>query len=36
MYEGELNADRRHGKGKVKLSNGEVFVGTFDMDMIEG
>ena len=29
-------SDRRHGKGKIKLSNGEMFVGQFNHDIIEG
>jgi hypothetical protein len=35
-YEGELNSDRRYGKGKLLLSNGEEFVGNFVWDMVEG
>ena len=35
-YEGELNCDRRHGKGKLKLSNGEVFSGWFKNDVVDG
>lgn len=35
-YEGKLDSDRRHGKGKLKFSNGEIFVGNFDNDTAEG
>ena len=35
-YEGEFKSDSKHGKGKIKLTNGEVFEGTFVQDTIEG
>jgi hypothetical protein len=35
-YEGEFCMDNKHGKGKLYLSNGEVFEGHFKEDMVEG
>lgn len=35
-YEGLFKNDSKHGKGYIKLSNGEMFEGLFDHDMIEG
>jgi hypothetical protein len=35
-YEGELNSDLKHGKGKILLSNGELFSGNFIWDVVEG
>ena len=36
FYEGEFKNDSKHGKGKIKLTNGEVFEGNFVQDSIEG
>jgi hypothetical protein len=35
-YEGEFKNDSKHGKGKIRLTNGEVFEGNFVYDSIEG
>ena len=35
-YEGQFKNDSKHGKGKIKLTNGEVFEGYFNYDTIEG
>lgn len=35
-YEGQFKNDSKHGKGYIKLTNGEMFEGIFDHDMIEG
>ena len=33
---GHFKSDSKHGKGYIKLTNGEMFEGVFDHDMIEG
>ena len=35
-YEGDFAFGEKHGKGKLKLSNGEVFIGSFMEDNVEG
>lgn len=35
-YEGEFCMDEKKGKGRVKLSSGDVFEGIFKGDKIEG
>lgn len=35
-YEGEFCMDNKHGKGKLYLSNGEIFEGNFKEDMVDG
>ena len=35
-YEGDFFFDQRHGKGRLQLSNGEVFVGEFSEEQVEG
>ena len=35
-YEGDFQNDSKHGKGKIQLTNGEVFEGSFINDSIEG
>ena len=35
-YDGQFKNDSKHGKGYIKLTNGEMFEGVFDHDMIEG
>lgn len=35
-YEGQFKSDSKHGKGYIKLTNGEMYEGVFDHDMIEG
>lgn len=36
FYEGQLKSDSRDGKGMVKLSNGEIFIGNFSKDKVSG
>lgn len=33
---GDFIEDMKKGKGKLMLSNGEYFIGTFENDMVEG
>ena len=35
-YSGELAKDSKEGRGRIKLSNGEVFEGDFQQDKIQG
>ena len=35
-YEGMLSHDTKEGRGRIKLSNGEVFEGDFHNDRIQG
>lgn len=35
-YEGDFFYQQRHGKGKLKLSNGELYLGDFVDDQIHG
>ena len=35
-YEGAFYQDCKHGTGKIKLTNGEVFEGNFVFDVIDG
>lgn len=36
IYEGDFFFEQKHGKGKVKLSNGEAYVGEWNEDYIHG
>ena len=36
FYEGKFKNDSKHGKGKIKLTNGEIFEGNFIYDTMEG
>jgi hypothetical protein len=35
-YEGLLSRDTKEGRGKIQLSNGEIFEGDFHNDRIQG
>jgi hypothetical protein len=36
VYEGDFKEGKFHGEGKLSISNGEVFIGKFNLGMIEG